>query len=99
MTRAVPQNAKIEALRAAVDRFDFKWDTEDVLALTEAARALVAEYDEQTAYVQYLMDNPPDPAAIQRLMTTTDPETVTRVISTVSAVAQPGGQAHGTLDP
>lgn len=103
----VHKNLKIEALRTALDRVD-AMDVPDYLpravgvsgadweAVVDAARALVVEYDEQMAYVQFLMDTPLNPEDIRRLMVTTDPETVERVASTV---AQPVGVAKGTLDP
>lgn len=86
----MPKSPTIEALRGAIERWEFAgWQGGTdatrlrVRDLVGAARALVAEFDEQVAYVQFLRDHPPSADDVRRLMTDTDPATVDRVVSTM----------------
>lgn len=83
----MPENPKIEALRAALDSWEWSpgsgGESTQINAVVEAAHALVVEYDEQAAYVQYLMDHPPSAADVRALMADTDAAMVERVVSTM----------------
>lgn len=99
----MPENPKIEALRAALDSWEWSpgsgGESTQINAVVEAAHALVAEYDDQAAYVEYLMKHKPSADEVRALMADTDAAMVERVVSTIMQTpAQPIGQAKGTLD-
>lgn len=104
MTVPIPESPTITALRAAVKDYHEEHGVMGPAAdLIGAAAAIITEFDTQTAYVKTLMENPPSPEDVRRILAVPDPpvtvQSGTPWVDPWSEQSASGGQARGTLDP
>ena len=68
----VPRSPGMEAMRTAIADFTHRHGVMGpdpvTLALHDAAKALLDEYDSQVAYIEYLQSMQPDPEQVRRLI-------------------------------